>query len=170
MSFAINKNTKAIVTFGMLAALYVVLSATIKIPFIGHIVLDMGYIILTVTAVCFGAIPAAIVGAVGCAIESMLFTALGFSVSWVVMNVIVGLIVGYVATRPAVDNKRWIIALIIPFAVFLGVVAKTGIECVLYNIPVAVKIPKALVAFAVDSVVMIIGLPIAYRIKNYIKK
>lgn len=165
-----NKSTKTIVTFGMFAALYVVLSATIKIPLIGHIVLDMGYIILTVAAVCYGAIPAAIIGAVGCAIESILFTALGFSISWVVMNIIIGLIVGYVATRPMIDTKRWIIAIVIPIAVFLGVVAKTGIECVLYNIPVAVKVPKALVAFAVDSLVMIIGLPIAYQVKNYINR
>ena len=165
-----TKTTKEIVTIGILSALYVVLSATIKIPFIGNIALDMGYIVLTVAAVCCGSIPAAIVGGIGCAIESILFTALGFSISWVVMNIIIGLIVGYVANREVVDNKKWILLISIPIAVLIGVTFKTAIECVLYSIPVAVKIPKALVAFAVDSVVMLIGVPIAYRVKKIIKQ
>lgn len=159
-------NTKRIATIGVLAALYVVLSATIKLPIIGHIVLDLGYIVLTVTAVCFGAIPAAVVGAVGCAIESMIFTALGFSISWVVMNIIVGLIVGCVATRPDAEKKKMIVIITIPIALAIGLVAKTAIECMLYNIPVAAKVPKALVALAVDGVVMIAGLPIAYRLRR----
>ena len=83
---------------------------------------------------------------------------------------IIGLIVGYVANREVVDNKKWILLISIPIAVLIGVTFKTAIECVLYSIPVAVKIPKALVAFAVDSVVMLIGVPIAYRVKKIIKQ
>ena len=60
----------------------------------------------------------------------------------------------------------FIVVISIPVAVAMGLIAKTAIECSLYNIPVAAKVPKALVALAVDSVVMIVGLPIAYRIRG----
>lgn len=161
--------TKRIAMTAVLIALYFVLSCTIKIPFVGHIVLDMGYVALTVAAVCYGGVTAMIVGAAGCALESIVLTALGFSISWVAMNIIVGLTVGIVCFRLP-DNRKWISIPTIIMAVALGVVVKTGIECVLYSIPVAVKAPKALVAFAVDSIVMILALPLAYTVKKRVKR
>jgi hypothetical protein len=45
------------------------------------------------------------------------------------------------------------------------VTVKTFIECGLYSIPLLVKIPKSVTAFAIDTIVMIIGLLVAYKIK-----
>jgi hypothetical protein len=53
----------------------------------------------------------------------------------------------------------------IVISVFVGVTVKTFIECGLYSIPLLVKIPKSVTAFAIDTIVMLIGLLVAYKIK-----
>ena len=120
------------------AALYFVASCSLKIPLFGHIAVDCG--------------------ALGCALESMLMSPLGFSIGWFVMNIIVAAGVAWACKSSG--NNVWAIIVAIPACVFVGVMAKTGIECALYSIPVAVKMPKSLVAFAIDSVAMLIGYPI----------
>lgn len=109
--------TKKIITLAMLTALYVALSALMKIPFIGNISLDLGYIAFVVALMSFKYAGIA-VGVLGCALESLLFSA-------------------YV----------------------LGILlVKTGIECRLYNIPTAIKVPKNLVACLVDTITMWLGI------------
>ena len=56
--------------------------------------------------------------------------------------------------------------IIIVASVLLGITAKTIIECSLYSIPYIAKIPKSAVAFGIDTLVMLIGLPIANRFKR----
>ena len=158
---------RQIAGIGILTALYCVLSALMKIPFIGAISLDLGYIALAVGCCLFGPW-GALIGAVGCGLESILFSPYGFSISWVVANLIIGLGCGLVFKHTDVIWKR-IIAIIIFVGIgMLG--AKTGIECYLYHIPFAVKIVKNLVAFGVDSFVMIIGLGVASKVKKIILK
>jgi len=157
--------TKKITNIALLTALYCVLSAMMKIPFIGAISLDLGYVALTLACSLFG-IYGAFVGAVGCGLESILFSPYGFSISWFVANLIVGFGCGLVFKH---TKKVWVrIAAIILFVGIGMLGAKTGIECYLYHIPFAVKIIKNLVAFGVDSLVMIIGLGITYRVEKAI--
>lgn len=158
--------TKKMVGIALLTALYCVLSAMMKIPFIGAISLDLGYIALTVGCAVFGPW-AGFIGAVGCGLESILFSPYGFSISWFVANLIIGVGCGIVFKK---TDNIWIrIASIIGFVAIGMLGAKTGIECYLYHIPWAVKIVKNLVAFGVDSLVMIIGIPIANRVVKYWK-
>ena len=155
--------TKRIVGIGLFTALYCVLSAMMKIPFIGAISLDLGYIALAVACAVFGGW-GAFVGAVGCGLESMLFSPYGFSI---MANLIIGLGCGLVFKH---TKKFWI--RLIAIILFVGIAmlgVKTGIECYLYHIPFAVKIIKNLVAFGVDSIVMIIGLGIAAPTEDKIK-
>lgn len=152
---------KELASIAILTAMYCALSATMKIPFIGAISLDLGYIALTLGCSMFG-MWGAFIGAVGCGIESILFSPYGFSIGWFVANFIIGLGCGYVFKHTNVTWKR-IVAIIVFVAIgMLG--AKTAIECYLYNIPFGVKIIKSLVAFGVDSLTMIIGLFISNRI------
>ena len=148
--------TKKMVGIALLTALYCVLSAMMKIPFIGAISLDLGYIALTVGCAVFG--PWA--GFIGAA-------PYGFSISWFVANLIIGVGCGIVFKKT--DNVWIRVASIIGFVAIGMLGAKTGIECYLYHIPWAVKIVKNLVAFGVDSLVMIIGIPIANRVVKYWK-
>ena len=155
--------TKQITGIAILTALYCVLSAMMKIPFIGAISLDLGYIALAVGCLMFGPW-GAFIGAVGCGIESILFSPYGFSISWFVANLIVGLGCGYVFIHIK-DTWKRIVAIIVFVAIaMLG--AKTFIECNLYGIPFEVKIIKNLVAFGIDSFTMIIGLLIGKRVVN----
>lgn len=155
--------TKKITGIAILTALYCVLSAMMKIPFIGAISLDLGYIALAIGCVMFG-VWGAFIGAVGCGIESILFSPYGFSISWFCANLIVGAGCGYVFMKTKITWKR-IVAIIIFMAIaMLGV--KTFIECNLYGIPFEVKIVKNMVAFGIDSITMIIGLFISNRVIN----
>ena len=157
--------TRQIADIALLTALYCVLSAMMKIPFIGAISLDLGYIALTVACALFGPWAAA-VGAIGCGLESILFSPYGFSISWFVANLIIGLGCGIIFKK---TQNVWIrIITIIGFVAIGMLCAKTGIECYLYHIPFAIKIVKNLVAFGVDSAVMIAGLWISNRLVKYL--
>lgn len=157
-----NKPTvRKISGIAILTSLYVVLSAMMKIPFIGAISLDLGYIALIVGCAMFG-MWGAFIGAVGCGIESILFSPYGFSIGWFVANLIIGLGCGFVFKH---TEKTWKRIVAIIFFVALGIlVAKTGIECFLYNIPFEVKIIKSIIAFAIDTITMIIGLAVVKRV------
>lgn len=161
-----NLKTRQMTGIAILTALYCALSAMMKIPFIGAISLDLGYIALTLGCALFGPW-AAFIGAVGCGLESILFSPYGFSISWFVANLIIGLGCGRIFQKTD-DNWMRIVAIIVFVAIgMLG--AKTGIECYLYHIPFAIKIVKNLVAFGVDALVMIIGLGISNRVVKYWK-
>lgn len=148
--------TKKIITLAILTALYVALSALMKISFIGNISLDLGYIAFVVALMSFKYAGIA-VGVLGCALESLLFSAYGFSISWAVGNLIVGLVFAIGASKIKYNKYAYMAFALIGCLLGIGVV-KTGIECVLYNIPLLVKLPKNLVAMAVDTITMCIGI------------
>ena len=160
--------TKKMCYIAVLTALYVVMSAFLKFYVgVGHIQVDLGYIAFAV-ALCEFGVSGAVVGIIGCALESMLFTSYGFSISWVVANAIIG--IGCGMLLPKIYNF-WIRALVIVIFVMLGMlIAKTSIECALYQIPLLVKIPKSVAAFIVDSVVMIVGVSFYNLLKSRVKR
>ena len=161
-----NLKTRQITGIAILTALYCVLSAMMKIPFIGAISLDLGYIALTLGCALFGPW-AAFIGAVGCGLESILFSPYGFSIIWFIANLIIGLGCGITFKK---TENIWIrIVAIIGFVAIGMLGAKTGIECYLYHIPFAVKIVKNFVAFGIDALVMIIGIGISNRVVKYWK-
>jgi len=160
-----NKNARVLKTIaltGVLTALYCVLAALMKVPFIGNIMLDLGYIALACACVALGPL-GAFVGAVGCGLESLLFSAYGLSYSWMAANLIIGLGCGIVFRK---TKKLWIRIVAIWVFCAIGVlITKTAMECALYNIPLLVKLPKNAIAFAVDAATMTIGLLITRKIK-----
>ncbi len=159
--------TKKICYLAVLTALYVVLSAFLKINLIGNIQIDLGYIAFAIALCAFG-VYGTVVGVVGCALESILFSAYGFSVGWAVANLIIGVICGLVFDRT--NKAHWRIAAIIVSTAIGMVLAKTLIECALYSIPLAVKIPKSLVAFATDAAVMVFGLGLNGIVGKWIRQ
>ena len=159
--------TNKITGIALFTALYCVLSTMMKIPFIGAISLDLGYIALAIGCAAWGPW-GAFIGAVGCGIESILFSPYGFSISWFIANLIVGLGCGYVFSKTQITWKR--LAAVIVFMAIAMLGAKTLIECNLYGIPFEIKIVKNAVAFGIDSLTMIIGVFLAPRIKEvYLK-
>lgn len=146
-------------------ALYVVVSMVLKIPIgIGHISLDLGYIVLAACCMRFGMLGGAIVGGAGCTIVSLLSSG-WFPLGWMLGNVLIGLICGKAYHKNEI--LCWTNIAITVVAVLLGVgIVKTAVECVLFSIPFAVKIPKNMVAAMMDSVVMSIGLIVACRLSR----
>ena len=163
---------KKIALVGIMTALYVVMSLTLKIPIgVGNIQLDMGYIVLAIA--CFTVGPwAGFIGGAGAAIESILFSAYGISWGWIAMNLLIGLVLGFIFIKYELTPVyRFIMAIdFIILAVLVGALVKTVIECALYSIPYQVKIPKSLTAWVIDSIAMIIGLSLVKPVKKAISR
>ena len=168
-----TKKVKQIAMIAMMIAVYFVLSAMLKIPIAGHITLDLGYIALMVGVVWFGPVPAMIIGGMGAFLESALMSQRGVSPGWIVMNVIVGGLSGWVLYRiPAEEKKRLIISavIVVPVSVLLGAAAKMFIDCAMYDLPVLLKIPTTVAAWLSDSIVMlVIGLPLSAALKRRLR-
>ena len=146
-------NTKKITFTAIGIAMYVVLSMSMKIPLIAHISLDLGYIAFALYCYHFGAISGMIVGGAGCILISLITTG-WFPPGWFLGNLVIGLICGCLYKHDATINN--IIITIIAVAIgILGI--KTVIECKLYGIPYAIKIPKNAIAFITDAAVMSAG-------------
>ena len=141
-------------------ALYVALSMILKIPVIGHIGLDLGYIVLAVYCMKFGAVSGAIVGACGCTLVSLIMSG-WFPPGWFVSNLVIGLICG-----KFYEKKNKIRNIVVTgIAVLIGIlVIKTVIECYMFSIPFMVKIPKNAIAAVMDMFMMWIGLFVSDKI------
>lgn len=147
-------------------ALYVAVSMFIKIPLIGHISTDLGYIVLAVYAMLFGAWSAAIVGGAGCMLVSII-TSGWFPLGWMLGNIFIGFMVGKCYEKNKSEYLNISIGII---AVFIGIVCiKTAVECMLFSIPLMVKISKNFIAFVSDSIVLTIGYFVAKLLKNRIR-
>lgn len=161
--------TKYICMTALGVALYCALSMSMKIPLgVGHIAVDLGYIVLAVYAYNMGSVSAAVVG--GCSAAIMSILAGWFSLEWVLANVAVGLICGHCYRHnPADENISNCIITVL--AVGLGMlVVKTAVSCWLWSIPVLVKLPKSITAWVIDSIVMCGGVCIAPRFTRLIPR
>lgn len=149
--------TKKVAFAAIMSALYVCLSMAVKIPVIGHISLDLGYIAFAVACYFGGPLIGAACGAIGCIIVSTISSGL-FPIGWAAGNALIGAICGIIYKKRG--NLICTVATIV--SIFLGVgVVKTAVECSLYGIPLAVKVPKNMIAFTMDSVVMVGGYYVA---------
>ena len=130
-------STKKVAYLGIGIALYVVLGLAMNIPLLAgsHIQTDLGYITFGAFCLLFGW-EACIVGVVGCLIESLIISG-WVPVGWMLGQIIIGVAcgVGYKKCK-----QRWLQILITIAAVFIGIaIVKTGVECILYSIPILVK-------------------------------
>ena len=160
--------TKKLCGLAVLTALYCVLGAMVKIPIIGAISLDLGYIAFAIALRKYH-VWGMVVGMAGCAFESIMFTPYGFSISWFVANAIIGLGCGitYHLVDTHLPTDKLVRAVTTILFVLIGVmIVKTYIECNLYGIPFEVKVVKNAVASALDSTTMLIGLFIYNRIEK----
>ena len=174
------KNIKAVKDLcivAVLIALGVVLSAFLQIPIYSNIKIDLSYIVIIVICYMYGAVVGGLGAMTIAMLESSLFTSLGFSISWSIANLFIGLVCGltFTLTRTkvkelAVKHSINIIAIVASVAIAMLFI-KTGIECVLYEIPFEIKIAKNAVAFGMDVTVCLIGysmlLPKLIRMNMY---
>lgn len=156
-----DKKLKLICNLGMGIAIYTVLGMMVKIPLIGHIQTDLGYIAFGAYLYLFGA-PAAIVGIVGCLFESLLVSG-WVPIGWMLGQLVIGLICGFMLKRVGRYKRKSIkvlaIVALVTASVFLGIgFVKTIIECKLYSIPYEIKFAKNAVAATADVIPMLLGI------------
>ena len=144
--------TKKICLTALGIALYVCVSMLIKIPVVGHISLDLGYIVLAVYCYIYGGVSGAIVGSCGCFLVSLIASG-WIAIGWPLGNFLIGALCGAVYARTKGKSGATLINTAVTVAaVFVGVaVIKTVVECALYSLPVAAKFAKNLVAFSMDA-------------------
>lgn len=157
------KNVKDLCIVAVLIALGVVLSAFLQIPIYSNIKIDLSYIVIIVICYMYGAVVGGLGAMTIAMLESSLFTSLGFSISWTVANLFVGLVCGLTFSLTRHRNIKEVykhivnaVAIVLSVAVAMLFI-KTGIECVLYEIPFEIKIAKNAVAFGLDVTVCLIG-------------
>ena len=146
----------------VLIALGVVFSAFLQIPIYSDIRLDLSYIIIVYICYRFGALYGGFSAMSIAMLESTLFTAYGFSISWATANFVLGAIIGlsFQLTKGMKNKPLYYIINVssIVLAVAIGMLGiKTLIECKLYEIPFNVKIVKNSVAFGLDLGVSLLG-------------
>ena len=156
-----RKNARSICVAGLGVALYVALSFVAKIPLIGHISLDLGYIALAIYAYYFSPVIAAIVGGCGCVLVSLLASG-WFPFGWLLGNIAIGIICGKEYSRGDLLSRLIVTILAVLFGV---AIVKTVVECLLFSIPLMTKLPKNAIAAAVDAIAMVLGLLLAPKIK-----
>lgn len=169
--------TKDICKLALGIALYMVLSMTCKIPLIGHIKTDFGYVAFGTYCVTFGSV-GTIIGVIGCIFSSMLFSGM-FPVGWVFGQIAIGIITGKISTfyidklyKSNPDKATFrlcfiLIAIWVAIAIFIGIIIiKTVIECIIFSIPIPVKLVKNTIAAIADYPPMLIGVYIGYRVKT----
>lgn len=169
--------TKRICTTALGIALYVALSMTVKIPLVAHISLDLGYIVFAVYCYHFGPIAGSVVGGCGCVLISLI-TSGWFPPGWLLGQIAIGAICGgaYKISKGDVANcvkAKMIVAEVMTAIIAVGFgicLVKTFVECVLYSIPLSVKLISNGVAAATDAIVMSAGVLFARKLTPVVEK
>ena len=159
--------TKKVAYLGIGIALYVVLGCVMNIPLLAnsHLQTDLGYIAFGVYCCIFGWL-GVFVGAIGCVIESMLISG-WFPVGWLFGQIFIGIACGIIYKR---ESNKVVHIIVTVLSVFIGIaVIKTVIECALFGIPLEVKFAKNFVAFIADTIPMIVGLFLGYKLRKLVK-
>lgn len=161
-----SNKSKRITYLGMGVALYVVLSYTVKIPLINQIRTDFGYLVFGVFLCLYG-VEGTIVGVLGCIISNMLYSGT-FPIGWALGQLFIGLCCGILFKR---TDKTPIRLLIACLSVLIGIgVIKTLVESFLFNLPLAAKFVRGLVASIADAIPFAAGIVLSKKIEKSIKK
>lgn len=160
-----SNKVKKITYLGMGIALYVVLSYTVKIPLINQIRTDFGYLVFGVFLCLFG-VEGTIVGVLGCIISNLLYSGT-FPIGWALGQLFIGIVCGLSFRKVENTGLRVLIACV---SVLIGIgVIKTLVESFLFNLPLAAKFVRGLVASVADAVPFALGIILSKRIEKYLK-
>lgn len=154
---------RLIAYMGMGIALYVVVSLSLNIPFgIRHMRLDLGYIVYTVYLALFG-YWGIVVGVVGCCIKGYISDG-WIPFTWMIGQTLIGIVCAGTFSKTA-NVTRWVAAIVV--SVFFGIaIVSSGLSALMFHLPLGAKIIAGTVGAISDSIVMILGIPIAKMMRT----
>lgn len=146
-------------------ALFVVLAMCLRVRVFENFYLCLGYISLVIYAGFLGSSSGALIGGIGVILYCLLTGGLRGMPGWAAGNVLIGALLGQGMRMISGRRTEWkqIITLLGLMTLFcgLGILGvKSLVECLLYAQPMAVRMIKNSYAFAADTFVMWIALPI----------
>ena len=158
-----KEKTKRIAILGMGTAMYVVFSFFIKIPLINQIRTDLGYLVFGFFLNVFGW-EATAVGVFGCIISNLLYSGT-FPIGWAIGQTLIGVLCGLYFKKT--DNLL-LKCIVGALAVLLGIgVVKTLVESFLFDLPLALKFVRGLVASVADAIPFIFGILLSEKIPYF---
>lgn len=155
-------------------ALYVVTSMFIPIKLIGNYRLMLGYAVLAIYCYSFGAKSGMLVGGLGQLIYCFVGASFTGMVGWVLGNIAIGFILGTVFNKTKDDKpvKRYIInviAIVISCAIAFYFI-KPFTEAIMFSQSLWIRIVANTPGFCLDTIMLLISLPICEFVDKHIIK
>lgn len=167
--------TKDITITGIGIALFVALSFVIRVPVFENYYICLGYVVMAVYLYSVGTIHGTLVGTFGVFIYCLLISGLRGMPGWILANIAIGVVLGYVMKKTkGIHNRKvatgiQIIAVVLSVAIGILVI-KSGVECFLYGQPFWLRTANNIYAFIADIVTLVLSLPFCYMLDSRIKK
>ena len=152
-------------------ALFVALAMCLRVPVFENFYLCLGYISLVVYAGFWGSSSGALIGGLGVILYCLLTGGVRGMPGWAAGNVLIGVMLGQGMKMISGRKKKWkqvvlLLALML-LSCALGILGvKSLVECLLYAQPMVVRMVKNFYAFAADTFVMWIAVPIYLLIRR----
>ena len=166
-----NNKTKWICHTAIGTALFVTLAMCLRFPVFENFYLCLGYISLVVYAGFWGSSSAALIGGIGVILYCLLTGGLRGMPGWAAGNVLIGVMLGQGMKMISIRRTTWKQIILLPGLIILscglGILGvKSLVECLLYAQPMVVRMVKNSYAFAADTFVMWIAVPIYLLIRR----
>ena len=170
-----KNTTKTIALFAVGIALFVVLSLCLQVPVFENYYLCLGYVVMAVYCYSFGTLAGTVVGFFGVILYCLVISGLRGMPGWALGNIPIGLALGFYA-RAARKMRSRPLALVLAAPLTAAVCAlgilglKSLTESLLYLQPFAVRAGKNFAAFAADAAVLLLSLPLCWKLERPAQK
>lgn len=169
------KTTKNICITALGIALFVVLTMCVQVPVFENYYLCLGYVVMALYCYSIGPIRGATVGFLGAVLYCLLTSGLRGMPGWAIGNIVIGIVLGLTCKATAGMKSKTIRHIIICGSIIISTAVamlgvKSVIECFLYSQPFVIRTANNIYAFVADVVILIISIPICYKIHPLIEK
>lgn len=175
VEIVMNALTRNICVTALGIALFVVLSLCLQVPVFENYYLCLGYVVLAIYCYSFGVSKSIFVGFLGVILYCLLTSGLRGMPGWSLGNIVIAVATSLACTVTSKLKSKTIrhilIAVIMVLSTAVGILGvKSVVECLLYSQPFLLRVAKNIYAFAADSLVLVISIPICYYLNPTIKR
>ena len=169
------KTTRNLCVKALGIALFVVLTMCLQVPVFENYYLCLGYVVMAMYCYSLGPIKGAAVGFFGVVLYCLLTSGLRGMPGWAVGNIVIGTALGLTCKATEGMKSKLIRHIIICCSIIISTAiamlgVKSIIECFLYAQPFLLRTANNIYAFIADVVVLIISIPICYKLHPLAEK